>query len=176
MVLQNVIWSVWHLTSCKNSVGLAFLNWIKNKIILYHITELMLPTLIQRYDKNHFIFHPFQTCETNWIFTGRQMPQFMIVLIFLNLSWIIKCLFLRNMEPLTDSKNDCCSNNSFISSEVPQIVIMGPPASGKRTISKMVSNKLRTAHLTPDNLIQDADSDLKTEAQAFVKRNEVCEI
>ena len=33
------------------------------------------------------------------------MPHFMIVLIlylhFLNLSWMIKCLFLRNMEPLT---------------------------------------------------------------------------
>ena len=50
---------------------------------------------------------------------------------------------------------------------------MGPPASGKRTISKMVSNKLRTAHLTPENLIQDADSDLKTEAEVFVKKNEV---
>ena len=33
------------------------------------------------------------------------MPHFMIVLItyinLLNLSWIIKCLFLRNLEPLT---------------------------------------------------------------------------
>ena len=53
---------------------------------------------------------------------------------------------------------------------------MGPPASGKRTISKMVSSKLRTAHLTPENLIADADSDLKTEAEAFVKKNEVCTI
>ena len=44
------------------------------------------------------------------------MPHFMIVLIFFEPSWIIKCLFLRNMEPLTDSKNDGCSNNSFISS------------------------------------------------------------
>ena len=51
---------------------------------------------------------------------------------------------------------------------------MGPPASGKRTISKMVSSKLRTAHLTPENLIADADSDLKTEAEVFVKKNEVC--
>lgn len=56
--------------------------------------------------------------------------------------------------------------------DVPQIVIMGPPASGKRTISKMVSSKLRTAHLTPENLINDADSDLKTEAEVFVKKNE----
>ena len=60
------------------------------------------------------------------------------------------------------------------STSVPQIVIMGPPASGKRTISKMVSSKLRTAHLTPENLIADADSDLKTEAEVFVKKNEVC--
>ena len=27
------------------------------------------------------------------------MPHFMIVLIFSNLSWVIKCLFLRIMEP-----------------------------------------------------------------------------
>lgn len=56
--------------------------------------------------------------------------------------------------------------------DVPQIVILGPPASGKRTISKMVSNKLRTAHLTPDNLVSEAETDLKTEAQAFIKKNQ----
>jgi adenylate kinase family enzyme len=56
---------------------------------------------------------------------------------------------------------------------VPQIVILGPPASGKRTISKMVSNKLRTAHLTPDNLVSEAETDIKSEAQAFIKKNQV---
>ena len=52
----------------------------------------MLPTLIQRYDKNHFIFDPVQKRETNWNFTGSQMSHFMIVLILyinlLNLSSI----------------------------------------------------------------------------------------
>ena len=60
----------------------------------------MLPTLIQRYVK----IISFQEREINWNFTGRQMPYFMIILKLyinlLNLSWIIKCLFLRNMEPL----------------------------------------------------------------------------
>ena len=61
------------------------------------ISELMLATLIQRYDKkNHFI------SKTN--FTDSHVPHFMIVLIpyinLLNISWIIKSLFLRNMEPL----------------------------------------------------------------------------
>ena len=45
-----------------------------------------------------------QERETNWNFTGCQMLHFMIVLIsytnLLNLSLIIKCQFLRNMEPL----------------------------------------------------------------------------
>ena len=38
------------------------------------------------------------------------MPHFIIVLIkyinLLNLSWIMKCLFLRNMEPVRKSTND----------------------------------------------------------------------
>ena len=38
------------------SAGVSFLNWIKNKMIFYRISELMLPTLNQRYDINHFIF------------------------------------------------------------------------------------------------------------------------
>ena len=45
------------------------------------------------------------------------MPHFMIVLIpyinLLNLSWIIKCLFLRNMEPLKLQYKGC-------SGELPQ--------------------------------------------------------
>ena len=74
-------------------------------MIFYHISELMLATLIQRYDKASFIFYPVQEWETNWNFTDCQVQHFMIVLIpyinLLNLSWIIKCQFLRNMEPLT---------------------------------------------------------------------------
>ena len=54
----------------------------------------MLPTLIQRHDKNHFIFDPVQKRETNWNFTDCQMPYFIIVLILykklLNLSRIKK--------------------------------------------------------------------------------------
>ena len=62
-------------------------------MIFYRISELMLPTLIQRYDKkNHFIFDPVLKRGQNCNFTGCQMPHFMIVLILsinvLNLSWI----------------------------------------------------------------------------------------
>ena len=65
----------------------------------------MLAISIQKYDKkNHFIFDQVQEGETNSNFTGCQVPHFMVVLIpninLLNLSWIIKCLFLRNMLPL----------------------------------------------------------------------------
>ena len=51
---------MWHLTACKISVSLWFLNWIKNEMIFYHTSELMLATLIQRYEKTHFTFDPVQ--------------------------------------------------------------------------------------------------------------------
>ena len=44
------------LTACKISVSLSFLNWIKKEMIFYRISELILPTLIQRYDKKSFHF------------------------------------------------------------------------------------------------------------------------
>ena len=55
---------MWHLTACQISVSLSFLNWIKNEMIFYRISELMLPTLILRYDeKNHFIFIQFKNAK-----------------------------------------------------------------------------------------------------------------
>lgn len=56
---------------------------------------------------------------------------------------------------------------------VPQIIILGPPAAGKHSISKMVCNKLRTIHLTPENLIQESDLKLRDEAESFVQANKV---
>ena len=57
----------------------------------------MLPTLIPRHIKNHFIFDQVQKHVTNWKFTGCKMPYFMIVLIpyinLLNLSWIKISIF-----------------------------------------------------------------------------------
>ena len=69
----------------------------------------MMATLIQRYNGKQNI--SFQERETNWNFTGCQVPHFMIVLIpyinLWNLSLIIKCLVLRNMEPLLLQRNIC---------------------------------------------------------------------
>ena len=47
---------MWHLTTCKISVSLSFLNGGKNEMIFNRISELMLPTLIQRYDKKIISF------------------------------------------------------------------------------------------------------------------------
>ena len=110
-----------------------------------------------------------------FVFATRIVPY----LFFLNLKFLACSHFLCLYSSIcvgSVRKPHCLfsQNAAHLSSSVPQILIMGPPASGKRTISKMVSSKLRTAHLTPENLIADADSDLKTEAEAFVKRNEVC--
>ena len=43
---------MWHLTACKISVGLSFLNWIKNEMICYHVSELIMPMV--RYKSLHF--------------------------------------------------------------------------------------------------------------------------
>ena len=47
---------MWHLTACKISVSLSFLNLIKNEMTFYGNTELVLAILIQRYDKKSFYF------------------------------------------------------------------------------------------------------------------------
>ena len=46
---------MWHLTARQTSVSLSFMNSVKNEMILYRISELMLATLNQRYTKYHFI-------------------------------------------------------------------------------------------------------------------------
>ena len=70
-------------------------------MIFYCISELILATLIQRYDTKSFHFKNERLTE---ILQAVRVPLFMIVLIpyinLLNLSWIIKCLFLRDMESL----------------------------------------------------------------------------
>ena len=38
----------------KCGIYLSFLNWIEHEVIFYCISELMLATLIQRYDKKSF--------------------------------------------------------------------------------------------------------------------------
>merc|ERR1712227_846376 len=53
--------------------------------------------------------------------------------------------------------------------DVPRVVILGPPAAGKHSISKLVCSKLRAAHITADSLILEAETELRTEAQKFIK-------
>ena len=67
---------MWNLIACKISVGMSFLNWVKNEMIFYCISELMLAILKFRdMIKNHFKLIPYIN--------------------LLNLSWIIKCLFFE---------------------------------------------------------------------------------
>lgn len=53
-------------------------------------------------------------------------------------------------------------------------MVIGPPASGKTTIAKLVANKLHLAgHLTPENLVTDDETGLKYEAENFLKKKQV---
>ena len=54
-----------HLTGCKISVSLMFLNWIKKRNDFYRSSELMLAILIQNHDKESFHFYLVQGREIN---------------------------------------------------------------------------------------------------------------
>ena len=47
---------MWHVTACKIPVSLSFFELNQNWNDIYGISELMLATLIQRYDKKSFHF------------------------------------------------------------------------------------------------------------------------
>ena len=93
---------MWYLTAFKIAVSLSFSKWIENEIIFfYRISELMVATLIQRYDKKslHFknerLTEILQSVRCQILRMNISIPYTNL----LNLSWIIKCLILRNMEP-----------------------------------------------------------------------------
>ena len=44
---------MWYMTACKISVSHSFLNWIKNEMIFFHISELVLPTLKAPYSSKN---------------------------------------------------------------------------------------------------------------------------
>ena len=72
---------MWHLTACKFTVSLSFfLTGSKMKWFFIIFLKKILATLVQRYDKSHFMFDLVQELETNWNFTGCQVPHFMVVL------------------------------------------------------------------------------------------------
>lgn len=52
-------------------------------------------------------------------------------------------------------------------------MILGPPAAGKRSISKMVATKLRCTHLTPENLVQEADPKLRDQIEDLMAKKAV---
>ncbi|XP_067016661.1 adenylate kinase 8-like [Acropora muricata] len=51
---------------------------------------------------------------------------------------------------------------------VPQIIIHGPPAAGKRTMSVMASKHFNCVHITLDNLISESDSKEAKKAQEYM--------
>ncbi|PIK58709.1 putative adenylate kinase 8-like [Apostichopus japonicus] len=56
--------------------------------------------------------------------------------------------------------------------DVPAIIIHGPTASGKTTISKMVCSSLRTAYISADNLLADDVSATAAEAKKHLQNNQ----
>ena len=50
---------------------------------------------------------------------------------------------------------------------------MGPPASGKRTIAKMLANHLHCQLLMPNDIFSQCDSDIKNIGESCLKENKV---
>lgn len=57
-------------------------------------------------------------------------------------------------------------------SEVPQIIIHGPPAAGKRTMSVMAAKHFDCVHITLDNLLAESDSKSAKKAQEYISAKE----
>lgn len=57
-------------------------------------------------------------------------------------------------------------------SEVPQIIIHGPPAAGKRTMSVMAAKHFDCVHITLDNLLAESDSKSANKAQEYISAKE----
>ena len=88
---------MWHLTACKISVSLSFLNWVKNEMIFYRISELMLATLIQRYNKKSFHFKNERLTEILQAVRCHILDN--------------KISILRNMKPLNHSWSEFYHNS-----------------------------------------------------------------
>jgi len=56
--------------------------------------------------------------------------------------------------------------------DVPQIVVLGPACSGKRSMAKMVCGKLRCAHLTTQNLIDEADVASRDRMKKYIAKEQ----
>ena len=92
---------MWHLTACQISVSLSFLNWIKNEMTFYGISELVLATFIQRYDKNYFISRTrgylrfYRLSGATFYECNNAIYQFIKPFLDNKMS-----IFLKNMDPL----------------------------------------------------------------------------
>ena len=78
-----------------------FLNWIKNEMIFYCISELMLATLIQRYNKNHFISRMGVELKFYRLSGAAFYDCINTIYQFIKPFLYDKMSILRNMEPLS---------------------------------------------------------------------------
>lgn len=52
-------------------------------------------------------------------------------------------------------------------------MVLGPPCSGKKSLARMISSKLRAAFLTPENLVEEAEKEQREQAKVFIKKRKV---
>ncbi|CAG5136512.1 unnamed protein product [Candidula unifasciata] len=74
---------------------------------------------------------------------------------------IEQLVIIRPDDPITFLINQLNKEND----DVPKIIVLGPPASGKHSISKMICSKLHCVHLTKQSLIDEAEVTIREKAR-----------
>uniref|UniRef100_A0AAY4EME5 Nucleoside-diphosphate kinase n=1 Tax=Denticeps clupeoides TaxID=299321 RepID=A0AAY4EME5_9TELE len=60
------------------------------------------------------------------------------------------------------------------SPDVPRVVLLGPPASGKKTMAKRLNEHTGAIHINASNLLKE-DTDLTKQAQQYIETNQACD-
>ena len=55
---------------------------------------------------------------------------------------------------------------------VPRIVVIGPPCSGCRSVSKMLCKSLGLAHVSIETILEEAELGLRNEAMAYQAKDQ----
>ncbi|XP_078406113.1 adenylate kinase 8 isoform X2 [Cetorhinus maximus] len=88
--------------------------------------------------------------------------------IFQTLQRMLQCLLVdKPMDPIQYMIDHLKKEND----EVPRIFLLGPPASGKLTIAKLLCDKISTNFLTLNSMLTNEKSDFANKIQRFSIRN-----
>ena len=75
-----------------------------------------------------------------------------------------KCISHEELRIVMETENEMCF-------AVARIIVLGPPAAGKGSISRMICKSLDTEHVTMDSVMKEGDSTLAAEAEEYCRND-----